>query len=210
MSKKTIALIISLVVLTAALLFVALTTKEPTNNQIATNEGSQPTPTPPAQTILSLSPNPLNATTGTNEVLVEIDSGSNAVTTVQLELAYDPKLITNLKITPDTFLPNAVELLNKNDVTTGRASFALAILPSQPAQTGKGVVARITFNTRPATLITKETELTLLQKSLVTASGVSPSVLKEARSTKVMLPTASAPAQSAPTTQTTQQTAPSQ
>ena len=205
MSKKTIALIISLVVLTAALLVIALTAKQPAqvNNPTSNNSQNQPSPTPPAQTILTLSPNPLNALPGTNEILVQIDSGSNAVTTVQLELAYDPKLISNIKVTPDEFLTNAVELLNKNDPSTGRVSFALGILPSQPARTGKGVVAKITFNARNATLLTRDTELTLLPKSLVTASGVSPSVLKETRSAKIILPSSETPQQPVTTAPTT-------
>lgn len=208
MSKKTIILIVSLVVLTAALLIIALTAKQPSEvaEQTSTTNPNQPTPTPAAQTLLALSPNPVNATTGTNEVLVQIDSGSNAVTTVQLEIAYDPKLITNVKVTPESFLSSAVELLNKNDPTTGRLSFALGILPSQPAKTGKGVVAKITFNARTSTLLTRDTELTLLPKSLVTASGVSTSVLKDAKSTKIILPTTgTAPATtSAPQPTTTQ------
>lgn len=192
MSKKTIALIISLVILTAALLAVALTTEQPLtpkSEQTTTTQENQPTPTPPAQTILMLSPNPLSAKVGSNEIVVEIDSGTNAVTTVQLELAYDPRLISNVQITPETFLTNASVLLNKNDTSTGRYSYALGLLPSQIAKAGKGAVAKITFTPRNATLTTKDTELTLLPKSLVTASGISPSVLKETKSTKIILPT---------------------
>jgi len=192
MSKKTVALIISLVILTAALLAIALSTQSPSQNPndiISKNSNEKiPTPTPVAQTTLSLSPNPYQATTGANEIKVLINSESNKITTAQVELAYDPKLITNVKITKGEFLTNAVELLNKNDATTGRLSFALGLLPAQPARSGTGVVATISFNARPATTLTKDTELTLLDKSLVTASGVSPSVLKEVKSTKIILP----------------------
>ena len=207
MSKKTIALIISLVVLTAALLTVALTAKQPigTSSELTSTKQEEniPTPTPPAQTIMSLSPSSLSATTGLNEVDVILDAGNNTISTAQIELAYDPKLVYNVKITPGEYIKNAREYINQNDTTTGRFSYAIGVFLNQEVGKGKGVFAKITFNARPATLLTKETELTLLSKSAANQPGVSASVLKETQGAKIILPTngATSPIQPTVTTQ---------
>lgn len=215
MSKKTIALIISLVILTTALLAIALTAEQPigTSQQFTDSSKQQeniPTPTPAAQTIMSLSPSTVNATTGLNEIDVVLDAGSNTISTAQIELAYDPKLIYNVKIIPGTYIKNAREYINQNDTTTGRFSYAIGVFLNQEVGKGKGVFAKISFNARPATLLTKETELTLLSKSAANQPGVSVSVLKETKGAKVILPTNGSAAPVQPTTSTQPTTSPTQ
>lgn len=196
MSKKTLALIISLVILTAVLLVIALSTKEQktaTNNNPAAPQAS---PTPAAQSVLTLTPATLNLTSGTSgtqTVNVEISTGENQVTAVQLEMAFDPKIIKNLAIKPGTFFDSPTILLpvNPTETASGRVSYALGIAPAQDPKSGNGVVATITFTVTPAAG-TNQTSLTLLPKSLVTARGIGPSVLKSATGTQITLPTSAA------------------
>jgi hypothetical protein len=187
MSKKTLALIVSLVLLTVALLAVALSTKQPTTTPDGVGEPTV-TPTPPAHTVLNLTPATLTAVAGTNQVQVQIDTDDNQVTAVQLEIAYDPKVLSNVRVTQGTFFQNPVVLLNANDTTTGRISYAIGIAPAQEAMNGTGTVATISFAPNPTATVT-ETQLELLPKSLVTARGITASVLKTSTGTRVTLPT---------------------
>jgi hypothetical protein len=196
MSKKTLALIISLVVLTAVLLVIALTTKEQKTATDTPPAGQTATPTPAAQTVLTMTPEVIDLATsaaGTQTVNIEISTGENQVTAVQLELAFDPKVIKNLTIRPGTFFdsPSVLLPLNNNDVATGRVSYALGIAPAQDPKSGSGDVAIITFTVTPAAGVT-ETSLSLLSKSLVTARGVGASVLKSATGTTITLPASAA------------------
>ena len=203
MSKKTLALIVSLVILTAALLIIALRT----NNQQPQTPGeetAQATPTPPAESVLTITPDVIDLSagaTGQQTVNVAIDTGTNQVTAVQLELGYDPSVIRNVTVTPGTFFTSPTVLINNNDTEEGRVSYALGIAPTQDPRSGSGTVATISF-TVEANATDTETEITLLPRSLVTARGVGPSVLKSASGVQVILPTGTTQT-TQPTTQTT-------
>lgn len=190
MSKKTLALIIGLIALTALLLVIALSTKEPkvaTNDQTADN---QPTPTPAAQSVIAMEPSSLDLSrgiSGQQSVDVTIETGENQVTAVQLEVAYDPKVVSNVTIRPSTFFTSPTVLLNQTDTANGRISYALGIAPAQDPVSGQGNVATISFTVRPNAGVT-ESEITLLPKSLVTARGVGASVLKMSTGVTLTLP----------------------
>lgn len=190
MSKKTIGLIVGLLITTVVLLFVALSAKPPVSPQTTTvTQETGPTPTPVAHTMLTLSPDTVQiGANGSGSVEVMIDTGENQVTAVQLELSYDPAVLRNVVVTPGDFLPTPITLINNNDRDNGRISFALGIPPSQDPVTGAGTVATIRFTrvSRVPTGIT-DTELELLPKTLVTAQGISTSVLKSATGATVIL-----------------------
>ena len=204
MSKKTLALIVSLVILTAVLLIIALQTSNRQSSNPTGDETAQATPTPPAESVLAMTPESIDLSTGatgTQTVDVTIDTGTNQVTAVQLELGYDPSVIRNVVVNPGTFLTSPTVLINNDDSDTGRVSYALGISPAQDPKNGSGTVATISFTVAPNADIT-ETEITLLPRSLVTARGVGPSVLKSASGVQVILPTGAART-TQPTTQTT-------
>lgn len=188
MSKKTLALILALTILTLMLLGVALaplfrqTPKEP--SEPTTGEPTV-TPTPPAFTTINLSPNPVTITQdGTIEVV--IDTGDNELTAVQLEIAYDPAYLTNVTMTPGSFFPDPIELLNTVDDQTGRVTYALGITPAQTPVRGSGAVATITFQ-KNLSSGPGQTQVDLLPKTLVTQQGVGPSVLKSTSGTTVII-----------------------
>src|SRR4051812_20878809 len=93
MSKKTLALVAGLTVLTLVLVVLALNTgqKAPTkpNEQV-----SSPTPTVPAHTTVHLSPDPVTLTGGTATVSVMIDTADNQATGAQFDVVFDPKMLT--------------------------------------------------------------------------------------------------------------------
>lgn len=206
MPKKTLALITGLVLVTVVLFVVALRAGQQQNvpsTPQPTQSAQQPEPTIPAFTVLNLSPNPLTVAPGRQgKAEVTIDTDQNDVTAVQLELGYDPNIITNVKVTPGTLITNPAILIDKNNPTEGRYTYAFGITPNGTPVKGTGVVATVTFTAR-ANAVGKDTQLGLLPTTLVTARGVANSVLKSAAGTVI---TVSASAGAAPaTTQITSQ-----
>lgn len=187
MPKKTLALISGLVVVTIILFIIALRagnqpqTQAPATPQVAV----QPTSTVPAHTVLMAGPNPLTVAPGEQgSVNITMNTSDNNVTAVQLELGYDPSIITNVKVTPGAMFSNPAILIDKNDPTTGRYTYAFGITPNSPTINGTGVVATVTFTAMPGAS-GKDMQLGLLPTSLVTARGVAPSVLKNATGTVI-------------------------
>jgi hypothetical protein len=189
MPRKTLALISGLVLVTVVLFVIALrTNKAPQapQTQNTTQQAAQPTPTTPAHSVLSLSPNPVNvAVGGKGSVAVNIDTSDNAVTAIQLELAYDPTMISNVQVTPGTMIQNPVVLINKNNIQTGRYTYAFGIQPNHETVNGTGAVATITFTAKG--IAGKQSQLALLPSTLVTARGVANSVLKSETGTMIMI-----------------------
>ncbi|MEN9407919.1 MAG: Cohesin domain [Candidatus Parcubacteria bacterium] len=183
MPKRTLALIVGLIILTIVLLFAATKTTQEQKTQIAptpTIATASPTPTPPAYTTLELSPNPASiGPTGSGKVDVLINTNQNTVSGVQIELSYDPKALRNIIVTPGTFFqkPLMFPEWNKIDQETGRVSHAQVLLPSQEPIKGKGIFATITFS-RVVGSGLSQTELKFMPKTTVTQFGISPSVLK--------------------------------
>ena len=193
MPRKTLALISGLVIVTVILFVVALnagqqeeapSTPQPTGSAQGEQE---PVPTIPAFSVLSIGPEGTSVGPGQRgSVDVTINTDQNNVTAVQLELGYDPNLISNVDVTPGDMFPNPLVLLDNNDPQNGRYTFAVAITPSGEPFNGTGTVATITFTTNAAGL-GKETQIGLLPTSLVTARGVKDSVLKSATGTVVTI-----------------------
>jgi hypothetical protein len=193
MPKRTLALIVGLLILTVVLLFAATRTSLTPKPQPTTQPSVAPqmtvTPTPPAYTTLELSPNPLTLPpSGLGSVQVLINTEQNTASGIQLELSYDPKALTNVKIVPGTFFknPQLLPLWNTIDTKNGRISHAQVLLPSQDGSQGKGIVATITFNRLPGTTLSK-TSIEFLPKTAVQQAGINPSVLKTSVGTTILL-----------------------
>lgn len=206
MAKKTLALIIILLVLTVVLLAVALysntsTSKQPAQQKQEQAQSNQPTPTPFAHTLLSLSPNPVIPPAGSSSattVNVNVDTQGDDINAVQLEIAYDPAVLTNMTIKPGDFFPDPNVLpVGGVDAKTGRITFAVAPSSIRQSKRGQGTVAVLTFY--PRRTGASQTQIKILDKSLVTSFGISRSVLKSSTGTTVML---SSQAQTTPLNQT--------
>lgn len=189
MPRKTLALVFGLVLVTIILFVIALrsnTSTTPQNTEPSPTLEVQVSPSVPANTTLTLSPNPVSVQPGKQgSVEVNIDSTNNEVTAVQLEIAYDPNFITNVQVKPGPLFETPVLLINKNNVKEGRYTYAFGIMPNRPVVQGIGVVATITFTAlnNPG----KDSQLALLPTTLVTARGVSESVLKSASGTLIQI-----------------------
>lgn len=195
MSKKTLALIAGLTVLTLVLVILALNIGQqvpgPQDSETAVSE--EPTPTIPAHTLINLSPNPVTLTAGTATVEVMIDTSDNMVTGTQFDLVYDPKVFNFGGIKQGTFFTSALILINDVDRTNGKVTYALGLTPAQikNPKSGSGTVATITLTRRSTAPTTGSSELKL-ENVLVSAKGIGPSVLKQAKGTTVNLSASSA------------------
>jgi hypothetical protein len=180
MSKRTIILIVLLVIVSGALLYTAAYQGQKQSDQMA-----QPMVTPVinAHTILSLSP----TTSATNSVDLAINTMGDNVTAVQAEIVYDPTKIRNVKVAQGSFFPTPIVLFNQIDQKTGRASYAVGIQPMDQPVKGTGTVATISYDLIPGAK--GPITLTFLPKTKVTAEGIAQSVLKTANSITINLPT---------------------
>lgn len=184
MAKKTLGLIVVLLILAGGLLYLAFQSNKKESTQIAPPLISpQPTPTPVAQTILALSPNPLVVASPSGTLELTIDTAVNNVTAVQIELSYDPKVFAVTDVVTGTFFTDPITLLKKIDDKNGKVSYVVTTSPSAKAVNGKGVVATIPFT---ATLASgQKTEISFTDKTIVTAEKVQVSVLKMAENASV-------------------------
>lgn len=181
MSKRTLLLIFVLAALAA--LFLNLALKKP--SQVPAPTPTQiPTPTPVAQSELnfgslsSYTAAPIDGSSGglMHSLPILLKTGTNKVTAVQMELSFDPKVLKIVAVTAEAFFPNPVVLLNKLDQKNGRISYALGISPQDSGRKGQGTIATLTFESLVQT--PTQTAVQFLPKSLVTAEGVTESVLK--------------------------------
>ena len=177
MSKKTIALILVLLLIAGVLFALAFAPQKKGTPTIAPPL-TAPAPTPVAQTTLQLSPNPLVIASPSASLILAIDTGENSATAVQVELSYNPEQITAIDIIPGTFFDNPITLLKNIDSKNGKLSYAIVISPSAKAKKGTGTVATINVMTNIAS--GAKTNITFSPKSLVTAEHVPTSVLKSA------------------------------
>ncbi len=178
MSKRTLFLIFALFVITAVLLMLAL--YKPTPQQIT--EILTLPKEPVAQSVLSFGTPAIATSSSTStinySVPVNISTGKNKVTAVQLEMQYDPKVLSNVSASSSSFFDNPVVLLSETDTTTGRISYAFGIGPTGQGVVGLGTVATLNFSVTSST--EQQTTISFLPKtSLVTAEGINESVLKQ-------------------------------
>src|SRR6267378_3916361 len=131
MSKRTLVLIVLLVVVSAGLIYTAAFQGK---QQMQISSTPIVTPAPIGHTILSLKP----ANTAQNSTDLIIDSMGDNLTAVQAEIVYDATKITNVHVTQGTFFATPIVLFNQIDQKTGRISYAIAIQPSNQPQKGTG------------------------------------------------------------------------
>ena len=104
-----------------------------------------------------------------------IVTGENKVTAVQLEIKYNPDLLTNVDIYPGDFFQNPKILLERIDTEEGIISYALGT--EAGGVSGEGIVAVVSFSEK--TIARGETSLEFLSKTAVSAEGAGESVLRE-------------------------------
>lgn len=196
MSKRTIGLIIGLFIVTGVLLYMAVLPNKKNNNK-SMPVAISPSPTvSPAETVLSLSPAEQTVTAGVpSSINIDVATGNNSITGAQIELSYDPTALRNVSIVPANFFPPPVVELYKPkiDLKNGRISYALAISPNQTSRSGTGTLATLKFTPvlsgSPSAVPsqTRTTTVKFMPKSLVTARGIGPSVLKSTTDATILI-----------------------
>lgn len=175
--KKTLLLIIFLFFVAGGLSTVALYINNAPKLPI-------PTPTPIkviADTVLTISKTPQKLSSASAyKTDVLIDTGENKVTKAQLELNFDPNLITNVDINQGSFFANGQVILKNIDLENGRISFAIAQGSDENGVTGGGVLATILFSATKNLPLGGIISINFEPKTQVSALDTSSSVLKSA------------------------------
>jgi len=181
--KKTTILITILAIITILLVFLAIKNQPGESKKKITSNSTQNQPE--KTVVLYFSPSYIDISTSSALTSIDlmVDTTTGFTTGIQAELAYDPKEITNVTLTPtqddnSLFGNNPFVLLNNVDNELGRISYAIAISPTDQAIQGKGKIATLTFQ-KSITSATNQTIIFFLDKSLATKANESKSILKE-------------------------------
>lgn len=165
MSKKLIALLFILII--AGGIFYTIKQPAKNNTALPASRKSQATPALTAKSTLAFYPGTINTVAGQpTTARVWISTQGPAPKLIQLELAYDPTLLSNVTITPGNFFSNPVTLLQIIDANSGRISYVLST--DQKIKTAKGTVANIHFT---PTARAGTTEISFQQKTMVRSDG---------------------------------------
>jgi hypothetical protein len=176
---KYILLGISLFVITAVLVTLGVFSPKSMPKIQPTPVTARPTPADTYKhTSLSFIPGQMAMSGTQGTAMVNVDPGGNPVTAVQLEISYDPKVLTNVTVEKETtFFTAPIVLINKTDKAAGRITYALGITPAQQPISVSGNVVTVSFTKLPG-VTAKETMIKLTPDTLVAATGIGPSVLK--------------------------------
>ncbi|HSW89227.1 MAG TPA: hypothetical protein VLG12_08740 [Candidatus Saccharimonadales bacterium] len=180
-----------MVVCVAVLLAVYLLLSTTTKNAGQTTQNITTTPTQEGETSQSTSTypttNPKLVTTDlyflknpdNNTVYINVKTGKQPISGLQLVLAYNPSLISNITITPADFFDNPIVLQNSVDANKGIVYYTLAINPNSAQISGEGTVAILHYSGIPTGV---STTLSVLPQTKVTSQGVNDSVLSKTNS----------------------------
>lgn len=172
MSQKTLILIGVLSLITIILLILALRIGFPLGKPAEKK-------VPVLQTTLNI-PKPV-ASSSAYITNIMITTERKKVTAVEIELTYDPKVLTKVDIKPGPFFPSPTVLVKKIDTVKGKISYILGIGLGQDPVNGNGAVALLTFT---PTVKSGITTLTFLPTSKATVATEVPSVLTAAHGVK--------------------------
>lgn len=169
---KTIVLIVILALVAGLLTYIAVSPKKslPVVTSVVT------TKTNPADTTLSIKPSVKDTKTSTYSSIIYVDTGKNSIVGAQVELEYDPAVVTNVSITPLEFLPSLTEIYKKIDQTNGRITYAIGVSVGESGVKGKGSLAKITYTVIPGQQA--NASFNFLPKTEVSGEGSDQSFLK--------------------------------
>ncbi len=192
MPKKTTILIVVLVILTGILIFLAIKNEKNKVEQKPTTitPTSFPTVTPFASLMFSARTLDLSDSKSTEEsVDVVINTNSKPVFGAQVELSYDPEIITDITISNPSgsfFGSDAFILFNDVDEEQGRVSYAISLPPQAQEKSGQGVVVKMNFKINNNKKVQK-TSITFLPKSMITSLKSTSTVLEQTSPLSIIL-----------------------
>jgi hypothetical protein len=169
MSKKFIILLLILIFVSG--IYIKTEIREQ-NKIIPQAPISTPTPTLQPESSLSFAPDTIYSIVGqSHEVNIQLNSQGKYPTSAQLELAYDPTILTEITLTPGALFPNPKILLNNIDEATGRISFALSLSPNEKPRQMSAVAAKMKFKIRENTLQNQTAIYFLPKTSIISQDG---------------------------------------
>lgn len=185
MPKKTLILIVTLALITGGLIYMALTTQSTPPISTTNSPAPQVTAIPRVKktAVLFFAPSSISLnSSGSSSVDVMVKTQGQKVSGAQLEILFDPNVISNLNVTAGSdsiFGPSNYFVIPLTvDYKTGRATYGVGInIQATPDKT-EGKVATLTFTANKSTN-QKSSVIELLDKSIVTQEGVGDSILKE-------------------------------
>lgn len=192
MPRKTTILIAILTILTGILILIAVKSDNSSSNKPQST--ISPTPTiVESYATLSFSKDILDISklSSTQSVDIIIDTNGQNVSTAQIELSYDPQIITNVKFTPSKepfFGEKAFAPINTIDQKQGRASYGIGISPEDQEKSGKGSVVTLTFTANKSKGVSS-TSISFVTKSAVNTLSTQSSVLKSTTPLEIILTT---------------------
>ncbi len=181
--NKTWLLVAGLVILTVVLLVVSLTSK----NFSPLRSTPKEVKVDFAHTSLAVSEDVRQSPDGGYETDVTINTYEDEISGAQIELSFDPKVLTNVDIEQGTFINSPAVLIKTVDTKTGVIRYAIAIKPGDKMVKGEGVIATISFNKTGST----PTNLNFLPQSQVSTTAHSQSLLRETTSAVISVGSAS-------------------
>lgn len=209
MPKKTTILIAVLLIFTAGLVYIAIKTEqqlppELNEEELTEEELTDIIPTINPQTQISFSPATIDTGVSpqtTYSVNVAANTNGQTISGIQLELSYDPAVLTDVTIEPadnNLFGLNPAVLINSVDPDLGRISFAITLAGLDDEEvTGNANIAEITFSVIPNQIQT--TQISVLPKTTVRSLRSTNSLLQNALPLNIIFSTPSAQITTAPT-----------
>ncbi|OGH48099.1 MAG: hypothetical protein A3A51_02380 [Candidatus Levybacteria bacterium RIFCSPLOWO2_01_FULL_39_10] len=169
--NKTPFLIAVLVVLTGVLLTLSLNIRKS-----SPTPGSGEIQKDIAHTSLSISDEVrVSTTSGVFETDINIKTNENLVTGAQIELEFDPEVLSNVDIRNGEFFDDPQIIIKEVDEEAGRVTYVLGIKLGQTSVKGEGTVAVVSFSKEGD----GQTYINFLPQTLVSAEDFDQSVLKE-------------------------------
>ena len=177
-SPKNLTIVVACIAVLLAIYLLFITKKNwQTNSPSNTNIAAYPTTNPALiNASLYLLKNP-----ETNTIYMNIKTDKQAVSGVQLAIAYDPKVLQNVSVTPGGFFDHPVILQNAIDTNTGIIYYTLSINPNSAQISGEGTVAILHYTKLSGTA----TKVSFLPQTKITSKGVNDSILKQASSVQL-------------------------
>lgn len=169
--NKTWLLVIGLVILTVVLLITSFASKNFSPLKSTTNNENADF----AHTSLSVSEDVRTISEGNYETDVLINTNGDKISGAQIELAFEPTLLTNVDISPGNFLSNPNILIKSIDTKNGTIKFIIAIKPGEKTVGGTGTIATLSFTK----ISSDPTNISFLPTSQISTTGLNKSVLKE-------------------------------
>jgi hypothetical protein len=183
MPIRTIILILVLTALTGILVVLAINNERQAATDTQPSRAVDITPTLEKTGVIEFTPATVVLASGSGRTTVDVsvDTKEHMVDGVQLELLYDPAVLSNVSITvpQDNFFGESGEfsnILNEVDSERGRVSYWLGISPIAQSKKGEGVIAQLSFTVNPNADVS-QTAIEVLDRSMITETSTHTSIL---------------------------------